>query len=416
MGLVSTKTPIFDDIPSIEFFNGRLLSGEDLSTEQSWNNARRNLLGQTIGSGIAQGLQVKLSVKPEFSGQPVVSVEAGLALNNEGENLHLQQRTDVSLTQVNIKTAAPVEFVDCQPTQYGVAVQTEGVYLLALCPASGTQGRAPVGGLANNEARCNRKYRRQGVQFRLHQLKLSSTELGESNKLRNRVAYKNFDPDAWKRFLTDPFAEQLNKQSLFDDQLIPKLENCEVPLATIYWTLDGGIEYVDMWSVRRDVVKKATTQDFNSIISKSESVEGQARFLQFQHQMTDLLLPTGFLGTQTAKENFNYLPPAGVIPVAEETTASDFMATQFFSGMTYHKPVFINAARIAAIIQQSINYPPVDTQSKETIWLYRVSENRISIDDSASAAKSYIVFCNGNMPYQANAQFDLSRWDYSNYA
>lgn len=37
MSVISTKTPIYDDIPSIQFFNGRLLSGEDMSTEQAWN-------------------------------------------------------------------------------------------------------------------------------------------------------------------------------------------------------------------------------------------------------------------------------------------------------------------------------------------------------------------------------------------
>jgi len=48
------RTPILEGgIQSINFFNGRLLSGEDLSQEQLANLQARHLLGKAIGDGVA---------------------------------------------------------------------------------------------------------------------------------------------------------------------------------------------------------------------------------------------------------------------------------------------------------------------------------------------------------------------------
>jgi hypothetical protein len=221
-----------------------------MTTEQAWNAARRRA-GQALGSGVAFGLEVSISPKPEHAGKPIVTVEAGLALNVDGETLCLAQRTDVSLVLIDDSEAPPAEFSACQPTQFGTYLKADGVYLLAVCPANGTQGRAPVMGLANDEARCNRKYRLEGVQFRLHQIKLTEDELRDSNKLRNLVAYRCFNPEAWQAFVTDPFGAGTTQPGLLEGLLAPTLADSEVPLATLSWVSDGGIEYVDTWSVRR---------------------------------------------------------------------------------------------------------------------------------------------------------------------
>jgi hypothetical protein len=418
MSLVSTKTPIFDDIPSIQFFNGRLLSGEDMTTEQAWNAARRKLLGQALGSGVAFGLEVRVSVKSEHAGKPIVSVDPGLALNADGAILSLAEPTDVSLAQIDETVPVPAEFAACQPTQYSAYVKSDGVYLLTLCPAMGTQGRAPVMGLANQEARCNRKYRREGVQFRLHQLKLIEAELADRNKLRNLVAYKCFNSDAWQAFVTDPFAAPDTKPKLLDGLLVPKLEASEVPLATIFWTTDGGIEYVDMWAVRRRITKPSVSESWSFVVGDRRRSEAEAMFLQFQAQIADLVQSGGDLGAVAARSHFRYLPAVGMIPVLEESDATDAMATKFFKDMTYRSPAFINAARLETLLRQSMDYPPIDTQGGEMVWLYRVRENRWAIDTATGSARprSYLVFASGHVPYQADAQFDLARWNYSNYA
>src|SRR6476660_9727127 len=84
---------------SINFFNGRLLAGEDLTTEQKANGVAHNLLGQAAGDGVVYGLEVKASGKSSTLLSPVVSVTQGLAVNKNGGSLTLDADTEVSLVE-----------------------------------------------------------------------------------------------------------------------------------------------------------------------------------------------------------------------------------------------------------------------------------------------------------------------------
>ena len=88
MTLTQLRTPILDGgIKSINFFNGRLLSAEDLSQEQSANKQSNRQLGQSIGDGVAYGLEVKETSGQSTPTAPIVTVNAGLALNRQGQTL-----------------------------------------------------------------------------------------------------------------------------------------------------------------------------------------------------------------------------------------------------------------------------------------------------------------------------------------
>lgn len=394
MSLVSTKTPIFDDIASIQFFNGRLLSGEDMSTEQAWNAARRKLLGQAIGSGVAFGLEVSVSAKPEHAGKPIVTVTPGLALNADGETLSLVQETDVSLVHIEENAAPPAEFSACQPTQYSAYVQSDGVYLLAICQAAGAQGRAPVMGLANEEARCNRKYRREGVQFRLHQLKLTAAELTDRNKLRNLVAYKCFNPAAWQAFIADPFGAQESNPKLLDGQLVPKLEDCEVPLATIFWTTNAGIEYVDLWSVRRHLLTRHLAQGAPGLGSAVGLVNARAEamLLQFQEQLAQLLQQTTQSPASMAfADHFRYLPSCGLVPIRGPGSHTGFDRATFFGSLVAGAPTTTSADKVTVLLHESWLYGPVDVTEVCMLQLYAVEENRAAVS-AAQANQLYVVF------------------------
>ena len=141
-------------------------------------------------------------------------------------------------------------------------------------------------------------------------------------------------------------------------------------------------------------------------------------FMQFQAQIDQLASPFALPGSVTARNHFRYLPPVGIIPVPEESNATDAEATRFFTGLTYRGPAFINAARLEGLIRESLCYPSIDTESRELIWLYRVRENRMAIDFAAGGnrPRSFLVFASGHLPYRADAQFDAAYWNYSNYA
>ena len=59
----------------------------------------------------------------------------------------------------------------------------------------------------------------------------------------------------------------------------------------------------------------------------------------------------------------------------------------------------------------------MDLTSGELLWLYLVRENvQASAGPLGTAARPYLVFASGFLPYVANAQYDLSRWGFANYA
>jgi hypothetical protein len=416
MPYVSTKTPIFDDTPSIEFFNGRLLSGEDMTTEQAWNAARRKLLGQAVGSGVVFGLEVSKYSGSEHSGKPVVTVKPGLAINADGETLGLPDEFDVVLVQDAAGETLPVGFTNCTPTQYGAYLKAAGVYLLAVCPANGKQGRAPVSGLGNQEARCNAKYRFEGLQFRLHQIKLTASELANTARLRNLVAYRCFNPEAAKAFVTDPFRADPSP-ALLDGLLVPRLEDSEVPLATIYWTVGGGIEYVDNWSVRRRLSRPLTDVSWPAFGSERRRIAGEAMVWQFSEELAQLIddktkNPTTVVATQ----RFRYLPPVGVVPLLSNQYPRGLHPDLFFDGLTHHPVQYVEGARVEALIRAAPNYPPVDLNNPVSLWIYRVRENDQAVATLPAVTRPYLIFSSGHMPYMGDPHYDVNRWDFGNWA
>ena len=244
-----------DDLKFIKFFNGRLLSGEDLSREQASHREARRRTGLTIGYGIAEGLEV--TIRNRSRQGAMVQVAKGLALNRHGHVVTLPEPVDLAL--VHTRTVPPSSqgatlFQDCDPIS-GVYVAGADVYLLTICPAEGEEGRAPVNGLGINHVGCNAKYLVEGVRFRLVKLGLSQTELSDQAHLRNRVAYQCFGVEDLEPFKRTPFGSRADGYGLIDRlRRENQLTDCEVPLALVSWR-DEGIQFVDMWSVRRRIVK-----------------------------------------------------------------------------------------------------------------------------------------------------------------
>ena len=153
---ISLQQPILDGgIRSINFFNGRLLSARDLTREQSANREADRRLGQAVGEGIAYGLEVSKS-NASTQQSPVVTVDAGLAINRIGQTLMLTAKTDVALVRRANPGPGNIEpFSECAPLQSGTYIAGAGVYLLTIAPAQGTEGRAATHSLESTNASCN---------------------------------------------------------------------------------------------------------------------------------------------------------------------------------------------------------------------------------------------------------------------
>jgi hypothetical protein len=412
-------------LASVNFFNGRLLSGEDLTQEQSAQRRARQRLGLAAGDGIAFGLGVAATLAQPPQTGPVLAVGAGLAINRLGQTLALTAPAVVALARPPDGGTVPADagaFAACQPFQGGVYVTGTGVYLLVLSPGSRSQGRVPVSGLGNVDPTCNTRYTVEGIRFRLLELPLSADELSDASRLRNLVAYKCFgiaDDDLLTAFHANPFAPPLGGYGLLDAlRTAGTLTDADVPLAVVSWTDRDGVTFVDPWSVRRRVTAPAVTAAWGLAVGDRRRAEAEAMFLQFQHHLEDLRIGAPNPETLVAAQYFRYLPPAGLLPLAGVGALRGFSPDYFFYQRATRAAVFMEGAGLECLLHTALDYPPIDLAGDEMVFLYLVRENQNPRDfKGAAAPPAYLVFTSGHVPFrgQGLARYDVARFDYSNY-
>jgi hypothetical protein len=423
---ISLQEPILNGgIRSINFFNGRLLSARDLTREQSAHREADRRLGQAVGEGIAYGLD--LSVSPDSTREsPVLSVEAGLAVNRVGQTLKLADRTDVALVRRALSGSSGAQiFGECVPLQTGTYIAGAGVYLLTIAPAQGVEGRAMSNGLDAVTASCNTDTLVNAVQFRLLQLDqhITAAEIQDQNRLRNLIAYKFFGVDDTDSFKANLFGPKLDQYGLLDDLRPAWLSDCDVPLGVLFWTLEDGVKFLDMWSVRRSLASRSAGGIWPLFTSGRRRSEGEAMFLQFADQADTLRRTLPSPTTVRALDHFHYLPPVGIIPLATDRFPQGFHGDLFFDEITIHpEDLHIEGARVEALVQMALRFPPVDlsvaSNNRILVWVYRVRENRQRVlsDAVAGPTQPYLIFTTGHMAYLGDAHFDVNRWDFSNFA
>jgi hypothetical protein len=411
-GVLVEEAVLGGALRSTHFFNGRLLTGEDLGREQRTTDLKLARLGEGVGDGVVEGLAVSVK-QGSTAARPVVTVTRGLAISRSGIALELGEETDVTLARTGPRPGAEPGglFADCQPYTASEYSTGAGVYLLALGPASAEEGLAPVSGLHNRDAPCNTASTVETVSFRLVRLALPLAELDDAERLRNAAAYRMFDPAAVDSLERDPGAATLDRLGLLDRLRGVCLGEDHVPLALIGWEADAGIAFVDHWSVRRRVTRRPAPGRFAPFASDRLVADGEARFLQFQEQMSDRL-DAGGAASCVATDELAHLPAAGIL----RTGGARFDAGTFFQGLTVRGPLFVEGARLGPLLRASFLAPPLDLASGEMLWLYKVRENRDPEVAGSAAARPVVVFAGGHLRYAGQPQFDLAHWDFANYA
>ena len=417
--------PVFEGgIRSVNFFNGRVLTGEDLSREQEAQRQARRLLGQAVGEGVAFGFEVAEAAGASTAQSPVITVSPGLAVNRAGQTLRLHGRAEVGLTWREASPAGEptnVTFRDCAPLDPAIYVASESVYLLTVAPAEGREGRAPTVGAGNVPAAYNTGYLVEGVQFRVLVV-LTGENLGDRQTLRNRVAYACFGVEGPRRAAGDPFGTPPDTYGRLDElRALEELTDCEVPLALVHWSNVRGVEFVDMWPVRRRLTAGAASRRWHALVGDRREAEAEAMLLQFQDQVADLAAsPNVNLSAAAAAQHFRYLPPAGLVPVARRApTGRDFKGVNpntFFGAHAVRQPTYIDGAAVRSLLSDAGRYEPVDLSRGEAVWLYQVVQNEQAFNAAGAGVQPYLVFTSAQMPFRGAARLDLARFDQSNFA
>ena len=405
-------------VRNTHFFQGRLLTAEDLRAEQNANRVRHRLLGQAVGPGVIEGLEVK---RQDPTGTaPILTIRPGHAINGGGQVLTLTEETQVTLTQPQETASVAPDaglFVDCQPPVSDTLAVNSGVFLLVMSPASGFSEKAPKTGLASNgksAAECDSRWAVEGVQFRLQQFPLAeitnissatleqlqelteASELSQLSLLRNLLAHLCFGTEQAARFVNDPFAPNSSEVStaLSDLQQNGHLKACDVPLTLLFWAPPQGIAFLDPWSVRRRPTAGAPDSRWPALDLVRRGAIGEAVLLQFLDHVEDLLRATPDPANVLVREYFRFLPPAGFFPV-ESGNATGLFDARFFHDYPYRESIFLEAPRFDALIRQSLAFPPLDLADEESVWLYRVI-------GSGAGSGAFRVFARSSMAFEGS--------------
>src|SRR5207244_8468918 len=144
--LVDLRTPILiQQLRAVHFFNGRLLSGQDMTDEQNAHRVVHELLGGAIGDGVVRGLEVAQADFGSTADAPILTVSGGVAINPAGETLVLPRDTDVRLARPAGQSTAVLPdavFHTCTPPQSSVPLVDAAVYLLTICSSRSGEGKA----------------------------------------------------------------------------------------------------------------------------------------------------------------------------------------------------------------------------------------------------------------------------------
>jgi hypothetical protein len=450
MTTTALLAPILDGgIQYVNFINGQLLSAEDLSNEQMANQQVHAELGQGIGAGIISGFQVRVSTSAGATPN-TLTVSAGLAVNPNGRMLALPSDIDVVLgTQARQPAAQTGPFAECtvpgtqaQPNLTGI-----GAFVLTVSPASGFEGLAPtsgVSGISDGGAACRSRYVVAGIKFALVPINLANvpwigavtssqistlmaqTDPASQSLLRNLLAHLCFGTEERTGFAVSPYGWLNSTASVFPtyrvlDRLrsLNGITDCDVPLALVFWS-GSGVQFVDLGSTRRRPLPGAPPPSWPLEPAGGYPSVGEAISVQFQEQVAALQNASTSvtqLALVTAATYFRYLPAAGVIPILGTITQRGFTYPTFFNTLTCRQPVIIEGALVESILRESFAYPPIDLTSGNALFAYWVRENQQATAATGSTMpQPYLLFTSGYMPYRGDAHFDLSHFDFANFA
>lgn len=360
MDAIALGAPVIDDgIRAVNFFNGRLLTGRDLSREQEARRLADRRIGETAGPGIAWGLEV--SKTSGSNGQ--VTVEAGLALSRSGLALRLAGRCELTLVQPPDVASASTGsgFAPCGQLSGSTYVAGGGVFLLTLAPISQAEGQAPVLALEAANTRCSTDAFVEALQFRLLRINgytATGTDTAAEARLRSEIAYAAFAQPATNNAHAQP--GQLPAPGLVETLRSQGLSDCDVPLAVVYM-VGQAVRFVDRWSVRRRLAADPANTVWSAWLGERRLAEAEAQLAQFQDQIAE----TPALLAGAAQSSLHWLPAAGFLPGST--------AWPTFLGV--HAPV--RETRLAAgdapgVLARALADDPVALGSATRLRVYRI--------------------------------------------
>jgi hypothetical protein len=411
--------PITDGgIQNVNFFNGRLLTADDLSDVLSSGREHDRQLAKGLGEGVVTGLEVELA-NTSTTAKPVVRVGGGLALCRSGNPVALSVPTvDVALVKAPATFEAEAGvFAECAGPEASDNLSKLGVYVFVASPASTYEGSVPMRHSVSNSNfdGCGRRYAVEGVKFRMERINFSTlpgvsdatrallgtltakNDDASVSVLRNVVAHLCFDSEEKNGARRDPFrrpaggADFVNYGALAELRASGQLSDCDVPLAVVYWS-QQGVRFVDNWAARR-LARRQLDSDVESLLRSY----GYERLLQFQRHLRDLFDSLGSLASARLQDYFAFVPPAGYFPVTGNKSPKGFSPTNFFKKFTTGSAADASADSFAALLRDSFACPDVALGAGPLFTVLRLRENTAAVGAGGTSSQLFQAFVSRSM-------------------
>lgn len=309
-------TDFSDGLRAPHYTNGRLLTAEDLQSDQQATLARLAEMGRGVGYGIIDGFVVTA-----VANNSQLRVTRGLGINRKGDVIQLSaDSVDLPIQPITASgdpRRAAGRFEACQGE--GATPTTtidSGAYLLTVAPLAQLEGAIARQSCDGTEtANCANQWEVEGVEFKI--IRLTGYQAPTGNRAarnRNLLAHWFYGSDKISTLMRDPL-QFAAAYSGFAQMAAEDFTECDLPLAVFYW-VNNQLDFVDIWAVRRRLSHPYPASAWSANISDRRVAEGEARFLQFQTDLTSLQT---LFGSKTqavrAIDRFGYLPPVGFVPV-----------------------------------------------------------------------------------------------------
>ncbi|MEM6898245.1 MAG: hypothetical protein AAF583_00535 [Pseudomonadota bacterium] len=316
------------------YFDGRFLTGADLTRDQDYVRQRQADMARAGGAGVISGLQV--SERSLDRGETLL-IEPGMGLTGAGDLVMISHRRRVPLLDLPTSRQLDVALglADAPRVPLG---RRSGLFLLALRPVEFT---------ANPIAAYPRTISGQRT--------VEDGDIIEASA----ITLISYDDMGGASDLMD--ARRMVAKSIFggNGEAFPP---SALPLAML--ALDRGtVRWIDNSMVRRE-----TSEDSGLHVGVTRRPRALAEAFLQQHSshlddVLESLADRGLDGGFPAATQFSLLPPAGQMPAAA-LEADEFGFTQaYFPDGIDADLAFVPADEIPTLVDEALTLPPVDVDA-----------------------------------------------------
>ena len=317
------------------YFDGRMLTGADLTRDQDYIRQRQNDLAQASGTGVVYGLRVALSDDPR--GQTIV-IEAGHGVTPSGAIVMIEKTRDVALMDLPETRRLDASLGLSRKPNQPLGRRT-GLFIVALRPVEFSAN--PVSAYPTEIT---------------GQRRVEDGDIVEATAL-TLIAF----PDGDSAGSLDE-ARRIVAQAIFSGTGSGMPQDA-LPLAMV--ALDRGVvDWIDTAMVRREVGADTPLQ---VSLGASPRALAEAFVTQHEEHLADVIAQRSSRGQGMAfpaSEHFSLLPAVGPMPAAAISMGEDGLEQIYFPTGTDVTVGFIPADEMPAIVEETVGMPPIALDAK----------------------------------------------------